>query len=75
MKLSPRHVPVNKAELEISEAVSTIVQKYDLTCAEYLQILCDLQQSELRMMLSEERRPDDTKKKKRKKNVEPPDLV
>lgn len=74
MKLSPRHVPVTKAGSEISEAVLTVVQKYDLTCAEYLQILCNLQQSELRMMLSDERRAD-TKKKKRKKNVGPSDLV
>ncbi len=55
MKLHPRHVPVEKARKELVEAVSNLVDKYQLTFAEELSLLSDLLSQKIHFCIKVER--------------------
>ncbi len=42
MQLNPRHKPVRKASLELSEALGEIITRHNLTFAEIFSILSEL---------------------------------
>jgi len=55
MKLHPRHEIVETAKREIAAAVSGAISEHDLTYAELLTVLTEVQQTWLRYMLRDER--------------------
>jgi hypothetical protein len=62
VRIHPRTRIVQRAELEIGEAVEGVVMKHKLTHTELQQILATVQLHWLKYALREERHPDDPDK-------------
>jgi len=58
MKRHPRAIAAQKAESEISESISAIAEKHELSDIELLQIMNGLLATTLKYMLRAERHPD-----------------
>jgi hypothetical protein len=62
VRIHPRTPVVEKAELEIGEAVREVVKRHELTFIELQQILATTQLKWLKYALRHERHPDDPDK-------------
>ncbi len=58
-KVHPRVFVVQQARNELSSAALDIQRRHDLTTAEYLAILVELMQSDLKYAIRAERHPDE----------------